>query len=73
MMDGRMILKGDVNGVIEHIRETGAAIDDEDSGYIMANHRVGNVTFWAALTEDENGYTVHRAYSHRMRIVKGNG
>jgi len=73
MMDDRMILKGDVIAVIEHMRETGAAIDDEDSGYIMANHRVGNVTFWAALTENDKGYTVHRAYSHRMRIVKGNG
>ena len=73
MMDDRMILKGDIIAVIEHMRETGAAIDDEDSGFIMANHRVGNVTFWAALTEDEKGYTVHRAYSHRMRIVKGNG
>ena len=73
MMDERMILKGDIIAVIEHMRETGAAIDDEDTGLIMANHRVGNVTFWAALTEDEKGYTVHRAYSHRMKIVKGNG
>ncbi|MBQ2960446.1 MAG: 4Fe-4S dicluster domain-containing protein [Oscillospiraceae bacterium] len=73
MMDDRMILKSDVIAVIEHMRETGAAIDDEDTGYIMANHRVGNVTFWVALTEDAEGYTVHRAYSHRMKIVKGNG
>ena len=73
MMDDRMILKSDIIAVIEHVRETNAAIEDEDTGYIMANHRVGNVTFWAAFTEDDKGYTVHRAYSHRMKIVKGNG
>ena len=73
MMDDRMILKSDIIAVIDHVRETGAAIDDEETGYIMANYRVGNVTFWAAFTEDEQGYTVHRAYSHRMKIVKGNG
>jgi hypothetical protein len=73
MMDDRMILKSDIIAVIDHVRETGAAIEDEDTGYIMANHRVGNVTFWAAFTEGDKGYTVHRAYSHRMRIVKGNG
>ena len=73
MMDDRMILKSDIAAVIDHVRATGAAIDDEETGYIMASHRVGNVTFWAAFTEDAEGYTVHRAYSHRMRIVKGNG
>lgn len=73
MMDERMILKSDIAAVIEHVRETGAAIEDEDTGYIMANHRLGNVTFWAAFTEGDKGYTVHRAYSHRMKIVKGNG
>ena len=73
MMDDRMILKSDIAAVIDHVRETGTAIDDEDTGYIMANHRLGNVTFWAAFTEDAEGYTVHRAYSHRMKIVKGNG
>ena len=73
MMDERMILKSDIIAVIDHVRQTNAAIVDEDTGYIMASHRVGNVTFWAAFTEDEDGYTVHRAYSHRMKIVKGNG
>jgi len=73
MMDDRMILKSDIIALIEHVRETNAAIDDEETGYIMASHRIGNVSFWAAFTEDEKGYTVHRAYSHRMRVVKGNG
>ena len=73
MMDDRMILKSDIVAVIEHVRDTNAAIEDEDTGYIMASHRVGNVTFWAAFTEDDKGYTIHRAYSHRMKIVKGNG
>ena len=36
----------------------------------MLRARLGNVTFWVALTEDEEGYTVRRAYSHRMNVIK---
>lgn len=70
MMDERMILKSDVISVIDAYRESGEAIEDADSGYLMLRARLGNVTFWVALTEDEEGYTVRRAYSHRMNVVK---
>ena len=70
MMDERMILKSDVISVIDAYRESGEAIEDADTGYLMLRARLGNVTFWVALTEDEEGYTVRRAYSHRMNVVK---
>ena len=72
MMDSRMILKSDVEAVIHAMRESGQAIEDSESGYLMACHRSGNVTFWVALTETDAGYVVHRAYSHRMNVVKRN-
>ena len=70
MMDDRMILKSDVIGVLDELRQTGEAILDSETGLLIARRRIGNVTFWVkyTLTED-GGYLVHRAYSHRMNIV----
>ncbi len=73
MMDERMILKSDVIAVLDSMRETGEAIEDLETGYVITRSRVGNVTFWTAFTEIPGGYLVHRAYSHRMGIVAGNG
>ena len=68
MMDDRMILKTDVVRVLQALRETGEAILDEETGLAVTRARLGNVTFWVKYTETENGYLVHRAYSHRMTI-----
>ena len=68
MMDDRMILKTDVIRVLQSLRETGEAILDEETGLYITRTRLGNVTFWVKFTETENGYLVHRAYSHRMTI-----
>ncbi len=71
MMDSRMILKSDVIGVLKAYRENGEAIEDSESGLLIARERLGNVTFWVKFTEDENGaVTVHRAWSHRMTIQR---
>lgn len=70
MMDDRMILKSDVEQVLADYRETGEAILDEPAGQLVSRSRLGNVTFWVRYTETETGYLVHRAYSHRMNIVK---
>ena len=74
MMDDRMILTDDVIGVLDGFRESGEAIFDSDSGLMIARRRIGNATFWVAFTrEAEDHYLVHRAYSHRMNVVKGQG
>lgn len=70
-MDERMILKSDVIGVLSSVRENGESILDEDSGLLIGRCRLGNVTFWVKYTLGSDGtYTVHSAYSHRMRIEK---
>ena len=69
MMDDRMILKTDVVRVLQALRETGEAIRDEESGFLLTRARLGNVTFWVKYEEVDGGYRVHRAYSHRMNIV----
>ena len=69
MMDDRMILQSDVVRVLQSLRETGEAILDGDTGLCITRARLGNVTFWVKYTETETGYLVHRAYSHRMKVM----
>ena len=72
MMDERMILTDDVIAVLEGFRENGEAIEDED-GLLVARRRVGNATFWVKFEPAGEGYRVHRAWSHRMRVEKREG
>ena len=74
MMDDRMILVEDVIAVLDAVRETGECIYDEESGLLIARHRVGNATFWVKFSREDDGrYLVHRAWSHRMNVVKREG
>ena len=68
-MDDRMILKSDVIAVLRHLRETGEAVLDADTGLCVTRARLGNVTFWVKYREIPGGYQVFGAYSHRMNIV----
>ena len=71
MMDDRMILVSDVRSVMEHVRQTGEAIEDTQTGLTIGRRRLGNTTFWVKFTTDGAGkYTVHSAYSHRMQIER---
>ena len=72
MMDDRMILVEDVIAVLEDFRASGEAIEDED-GLLVARRRVGNATFWVKFSRAEDGFLVHRAWSHRMRVEKREG
>ena len=72
LMDRRMILTEDVIAVLDAYRSTGEAIRDED-GLLVARARLGNATFWVKFAEDEGGYHVYRAWSHRMKVEKREG
>ena len=69
MMDERMILKTDVIAVMEHLRKSNEAIQDEETGLLITRHRLGNVTFWVKYREIPEGYQILSAYSHRMKIT----
>ncbi len=68
-MDDRMILKSDVIGVMEQLRQTGEAVLDGETGLCVTRARLGNVTFWVKYEEIPGGYRIHSAYSHRMNVV----
>ncbi|MBQ6372827.1 MAG: 4Fe-4S dicluster domain-containing protein [Oscillospiraceae bacterium] len=72
MMDDRMILIEDVIAVMDDFRSNGEAIEDED-GLLVARRRVGNATFWVKFSLAGEGYVIHRAWSHRMKVVKREG
>ena len=74
MMDERMILTDDVIAVLNDYRENGEAVFDQESGLLVARKRVGNATFWVKFTQkNKDQFLVHRAYSHRMKVVKREG
>ena len=74
MMDDHMILSDDVIAVLQDFRQTGEAVLDSEDGLLVARRRVGNATFWVKFArEGEDSFTVHRAYSHRMNVVKREG
>ncbi|MCI8505951.1 MAG: aldehyde dehydrogenase [Lachnospiraceae bacterium] len=68
LMEERMILKSDVNAVLQAYEASKEAVYDETSGRLSACLRLGNVTFWVRFGKDEKGYTVYGAYSHRMTV-----
>ena len=72
MMDERMILTDDVIAVMDAFRDSREAIEDED-GLLVARRRVGNATFWVKFSRVDGGFLVHRAWSHRMNVVKREG
>lgn len=67
-METRMILKSDVAEVLKAYETAGEAVYDEETGWLSASARLGNVTFWVKFTENGGTYTVHGAYSHRMTV-----
>jgi len=68
-IDDRRILENDVRQVIDQAEETGKRLKNSGNSHFLAYLQSGNVTFWVEYTPGDNGFTIHNAYCHRMRIV----
>ncbi len=66
IMEDRMILESDLIQLFQKAEDDNSFILDVETGYLMASHRIGNVTFWAVFTKTEDGYVLENAYSYRM-------
>ena len=55
-------------GLIMEGKTTDGSNDETAFALYREAARLGNVTFWAKFTEEPDGYTVRRVYSHRMTI-----
>ena len=68
-IDERRILENDIRQVIDHAERTGKRLQDLRTGSFRACFQSKNVTFWVDYAPDDEGFTVHNAYCHRMKIV----
>ncbi|TYO94598.1 pyridine nucleotide-disulfide oxidoreductase/dicluster-binding protein [Desulfallas thermosapovorans] len=69
IMDERLILKEDIQKVIEHAEKTGKKIFNRNSGHILACFRPVSVTYWVEYTRQGDDFYVHNVYSHRMEVA----
>ena len=68
-IDERRILEDDIRKVIDYAERTGKRMRNRDTGNYLAYLQPENVTFWVEYSPAEEGFTVHNAYCHRMKIV----
>ncbi len=71
LMEARGIRTEDVQAAIEHGETTGQKFVNPASGRFLTSFRPGRVTFWVEYSRVDEGFEVHRAYSHRMEIQRG--
>lgn len=68
-LDTRRILDEDLRQTINHAETSGKRLRNNETGCYRACCQLANVTFWVDYEKTTDGYTVHNAFSHRMRIV----
>lgn len=64
----RLILAEDVVHTVANAEATGHKLKDRATGHLMASLRVGEFTCWVEYEATPAGFTVHRAYGHRMNV-----
>lgn len=69
-IDDRRILEDDIRKVIDYAGRTGKWVRNHETGHHRAYCQLENVTFWVDYTPAEGGFTIHNAYSHRMKIER---
>ena len=62
------ILDDDIAAVINFCERTGRKLTDPDSGHNIGYCEIEHMTCWAEYSAVEDGFAVHNAYSHRMKI-----
>jgi glutamate synthase (NADPH) small chain len=68
-IDERRILEDDIRKVIDHAERSGRRMRNLESDSLLAYLQPENVTFWVEYSPGDDGFVVHNAYCHRMRIV----
>lgn len=63
-----LILEEDIKQVIDLAEQTGAYLEDAQSGHRIAHRKLGYLTYWVEFSPREQGYQIFNAYSHRMTI-----
>ncbi|MDD3313012.1 pyridine nucleotide-disulfide oxidoreductase/dicluster-binding protein [Pseudodesulfovibrio sp.] len=70
-METRRILASDVRKVLLQAERSGKHLLRTETGRRVASFRPAVVTYWVEYEPADDGYLVHNAWSHRMRIKGG--
>jgi glutamate synthase (NADPH/NADH) small chain len=70
LMEQRMILVKDLERVIAWAESTGHKLVGAETGRFLAHHTPTTVTYWVEYSPEDDGFVIHNAYSHRMRIME---
>ncbi|HZK52888.1 MAG TPA: FAD-dependent oxidoreductase [Desulfosporosinus sp.] len=70
IMEDRLILREDIQRVIELAERTGIKFINPDNGHSLAHFRPVKVTYWVEYHPQEQGMEVLNVYSHRMEILE---
>lgn len=70
IMEDRLILREDIQQVIELAERTGIKFINPDNGHSLAHFRPVKVTYWVEYNPQEQEIEVLNVYSHRMEILE---
>ena len=73
LIEGRHILREDLQKTIHHAETTGEKFINPSTGRSLASLRPDRVTYWVEYSLVGEDYQVHSAYSHRMEMKRGRG
>ncbi len=65
-LNSRHILEEDIQKVIHHAETTGKHLINPENGRRLASFKPMRVTYWVEYQPTDQGYRIHRGYSHRM-------
>jgi Fe-S oxidoreductase len=68
-IDDRRILEDDVRKVIDQAERNGKKLRNNETGNFLACYQPENVTYWVEYSSEGEGFRIHNAYCHRMKIV----
>jgi Fe-S oxidoreductase len=68
-IDDRRILENDIRKVIDNAERHGKKMRNNETGNYLAYYQPENVTFWVEYSPEGEGFRIHNAYCHRMKIV----
>ena len=71
LMEKRHILEEDIQRVIHHAEVTGNKLLIRNTGYYLAYHKRGSVTYWVEYLPRGDEFMIYNTYSHRMEINEG--
>jgi hypothetical protein len=69
LLDKRRLKEDDLRKTIQHAEQTGQKFEHPPSGHFLAGLRPYFVTVWVEYSPRDDGYEVHSAYQHRVKVT----